>query len=323
MTNPKIGQSPQGWDTYWQGAKDSHALTAGGASHPFFLRFWKQTLEESFEGRDQVRLLDIATGSGAVLECLDSLDFSGAKSVSCVDISDAAISGVQERFPEITGIVADARSIPLPSGTFDVVTSQFGIEYAGLAAIDEAVRLLAPGGDLNLLLHIRSGAIYLECSVALDAIRKTRKSEFTERATSFFEAGFAAVKGEDKQRYEQAGLELNPAILAIESLISRYGPGVAGGTVATLYDGVKRIHGRIQYYDPEEVLNWLRKMNEELAAYEERMASMCNAALDDAAFDNQCEKLRKSGFTINCSEPLRVQEGEMPFAWILKATKLR
>ena len=56
---------------------------------------------------------------------------------TCIDISESAISTLVDRFPEVSGVVADARAIPLESESYDVAASQFGIEYAGLEAIDE------------------------------------------------------------------------------------------------------------------------------------------------------------------------------------------
>ena len=321
MNEAKDSQTTRAWDTYWKGAREAEAYSSGGVSHPLVASFWDDTLGESLGARDHTRVLDIATGSGAVVERLTQLSGDSQFDITCVDISGAAIGGVLSRFPEVGGVVADASSVPLDSSAYDLITSQFGIEYAGPSAFDEAARLLAPGGSLILLMHIAESVIYHECSAALDAVRRTQKSGFVALALHFFEAGFAAVRGADRAAYDRAALQLNPAIQELESILSDHGQQVAGDTVARLYADVQKIHSRLQYYEPDEVLGWLRTMETELSEYEERMASMCNAAIDDSAFQALCEKLRGLGLSITKSEALLPGDDPRPLAWVLQADR--
>ena len=62
--------------------------------------------------------------------------------------------------------------------------------------------------------------------------------------------------------------------------MAQYGQHVAGDTIARLYRGVDRMHRAMQRYEPDEVLNWLSRMDGELDAFERRMSSMCDSALD-------------------------------------------
>lgn len=313
----------RGWDTYWKGARDADAYTSGGVSHPAIASFWGDTLSDLFGALDRGKLLDIATGSGAVVEHISQQHGMEKCEVTCVDISNAAIEGVRSRFPNVIGVVADANSIPLDSGQYDLVTSQFGIEYAGLAAIDELTRLLAPDGTLILLMHIQPGIVFRECATARDAIERTQKSGFMRHSLRFFEAGFAAVRGADRAPYEQAALQFNPAIQELESILSEHGEHVAGDTISRLYADVQRIHSRMQYYEPNDVLDWLRNMDKELVEYEARMESMCAAAIDAKTFNEICENLRGQGFNIVSGEPLLVADDKLPIAWILRANRLQ
>ena len=311
----------RGWDTYWEGTRDAEAYASGGVSHPVVASFWDNALSDYFATREDGKILDIATGSGAVVERLTQQSGTESYEVTCVDISAAAIDVVRSRYPNVVGVVADAKSIPLDSGQYDLVTSQFGIEYAGLAAHDEASRLLATDGSLILMMHIRPGVIFDECATALDAIKRTRTSGFVTYAKRFFEAGFAAVRGADRASYDRAGLQFNPAIQEVKSVLSEHGEHVAGDTIARLYSDVQRIHGRIQYYEPDDVLSWLRTMDSELSEYEERMASMCDAATNVKIFSKVCENLRRRGLEIVTGEPLVAANDKLPIAWILHATR--
>ena len=311
----------RGWDTYWKGTGDQDSYASGGESHPAITSFWNETLGQILGPLTNPRILDIATGSGAVIENLFKHAKDTVPDITCVDISEAAIDSVRRSYPAVIGIVADAVSVPLESSRYDLVTSQFGIEYAGLDAVDEAARLVAPGGALAVLMHIRPGLIFDECHAALDAVRRLQKSEFIERSLQFFEAGFAAVQGADRAPYEQAGLHLNPAIEEVQSILSEAGDEVAGGKIARLFSDVERFHKRIQFFEPKEVMEWLRTMHREFTEYEARMASMCNAAIDRETFGDIERRLQKHGLTIGQGEPLLPANGSLPVAWALRAVR--
>ena len=322
MTESQKPAAAHGWDTYWKKTQDADSYASGGERHPAITAYWDGVLPDVLAGtRDTLRVLDIATGSGAVVESLYRNAGDAPIEVTCVDVSAAAIDSVRERYPGVTAVVADARSIPLPDKNYDLVASQFGIEYAGPEALDEAARLLAPGGRLALLMHARPGLVFNECRASLDAVRRTRQAKFVQLAVAFFEAGFAAVRGADRGPYEKAGAALNPALRKVERLLAEHGEAVAGGTVARLYRDVERIHSRIQHYAPEEVLAWLQTMNEELDAYETRMASMCEAASDKKAFRGLGQRLERQRLTITRAKPLKPGGSSLPVAWILEARR--
>lgn len=317
----KAGQPSvtEGWDTYWQGTRDADSFASRGERHPAITAFWDDALPGFLAG-DSLHVLDVATGSGAVVESLFRND-DARPDVTCVDISEAAIAKVCERYPSVSAIVSDARSIPLDDATFDLVTSQFGIEYAGTDAFDEAVRLLKPGGSLVTLNHIRPGAIYRECWASLDAVRRMKKSRFLPLALEFFEAGFAAVGGADRAAYDKAARAMNPALREVERILEDHGEDVAGGTVARLYADIETIHRRIQQYEPAEVIEWLRGMMAELDAYEARMASMSEAAMDKKTFRGLCRRLEQQGLTVVARKPLETGRGALPIAWTLHAVR--
>ncbi len=323
MNKPKTNTSPasKSWDTYWQGTADVGAYSGGGASHPAIRTFWIDFFKTTYKNYTKPVAIDIASGNGAVLEC--ALEVFGADwdNLNCVDISTAAIANISQRFPRVTATVADASNIPFEDAGYDIVSSQFGVEYAGKEAIYEAARLVAGGGRLALLLHTDAGSIHQECCESLDAIERLQKSEFIPRAIEMFQTGFSAVAGAERKAYDAAADNLAPAITAVESILKQYGPQVAGDTIAKLYNDVAQIHQRIQRYDAEEVLNWLNKMESELLAYAERMSSMGEAAIDQQAFTDISNSLESQNFSIERAEPFTIPEQELAMAWILIATK--
>lgn len=314
-------QVADNWDTYWHGTGDVGAYSRGGVTHPAILAFWDDFFQDVNQDYAAPKIIDVASGNGAVVE--RGLATFGDQQVdfTCLDVSDAAITNICERFPHVHGMVSDARSIPLDSGTFDVATSQFGVEYAGQEAIEEVARLLAPGGRLALLLHTQAGSIHQECVESLDAINQLQESSFIPHAIEMFSAGFEAVRGADRTPYEAAAKKLAPAIEALEGIMRKYGQHVAGDTIARLYNDVGQIHQRIQHYEPSDVLAWLNRMDGELVAYAGRMSSMSNAAIDSATLQSICDMLRSRDYTIQQAVPLLVSDHDLPLAWKLIASR--
>ena len=321
MNTNSPNSHPESWDKYWHGTGTTSAFSAGGASHPGLQVVWSDFFL-ALKGRfTPPRVLDLATGNGAVVESALLQLQAESPLVTCVDISESAIRNVVSRFPEVMGVVSDASSIPLESQGYDIVTSQFGVEYAGPDAIAEAARLVAKGGALGLVMHIENGSIHKECESSLAAIEATRDSNFVALATDLFRNGFAAVRGADRAPYDAAGTRFAPAVAAVEKVMDEHGNDVAGGTIAHLYDDVARIHSHMPNYDPEEVLGWLAQMDTELAAYGERMASMIAAAADKTACEQVCAQLLASGLEIHKADELLVGEETLPLAWALVATR--
>ena len=314
-------QVAAGWDVYWSGTGAAGQFSIGGVNHPLILSFWDEFFQSVKQNYTSPKMIDIASGNGAVLERAIAVVGNDYGDFSCLDVSQAAIANIQTRFPSIRGVVADASSVPLESGSFDIVTSQFGVEYAGLKAIDEAARLLAADGRLALLLHNQAGRIHQECVESLDAISRLRESGFIPLAVQLLKAGFEACRGADRAPYETAAMQLAPAIQALESIMSQYGEHVAGDTISALYSGVDRIHQNLQRYEPDQVLDWLNRMDGELEAYAERMSSMCACAIDGETFERVCAGLRHKGYATLRAEPLPTPEADAPLAWVLVATK--
>jgi len=321
QTSPP-SQTSESWDSYWQGTGDIGAFTSGGASHPAIRAFWVEYFKSVQKKFNQPKIIDIASGNGAVIECALSV-FAGQKeSISSLDISASAIDNIQKRFPDVKGIVSDAGALSKDIGSFDIVTSQFGIEYAGFDAISESAKLVADKGQLAFLMHYESGSIHQECQQSLAAIVKLRRIKFIPLAIEMFDAGFKAIRGADRSIYENAARKLAPALGELEAIMKEYGTHVAGDTIVRLYNDVANVHQRIQHYEPNDVLNWLKKIDSELDAYISRMDSMCDSAITKDDFHKIESKLKEKGFEIVTADAFYVKGIASPMAWVLIANKV-
>jgi ubiquinone/menaquinone biosynthesis C-methylase UbiE len=125
------------------------------------LRIWERELDRAgLRGNEQ--LLDLGCGRGAVLIAAARRLPSG-RAVGAdrwtrdqsgnspeVTLANAAAAGVADRVEVHT---ADMTALPFPDGSFDVVTSALAIHNiptpgGRYRAVDEAMRVLRPGGQL-------------------------------------------------------------------------------------------------------------------------------------------------------------------------------
>jgi SAM-dependent methyltransferase len=125
------------------------------------LRIWERELDRAgLQGNE--KLLDLGCGRGAVLiEAARRLPAGRAVGVDLwtrdqsgnrpeVTLANAAAAGVADRVEVHT---ADMIALPFPDGLFDVVTSALAIHNIPspderYRAVDEAMRVLRPGGQL-------------------------------------------------------------------------------------------------------------------------------------------------------------------------------
>jgi SAM-dependent methyltransferase/alkylhydroperoxidase family enzyme len=100
------------------------------------------------------RLLDIACGAGLAVE------LAALRGAQCagIDASGRLINIARDRSPNADIRIGDMHALPLDEDTFDVVTSFRGIWGTTPGALDEARRVLKPGGRLGITVwgHIKA-----------------------------------------------------------------------------------------------------------------------------------------------------------------------
>ncbi len=99
------------------------------------------------------RVLDLACGAGLALE------LAGIRGARCagIDASPRLVDVARDRMPGGDLRVGDMQALPWPDSCFDVVTSFRGIWATTPGAVEEAHRVLTPGGRLGLTVwgHIK------------------------------------------------------------------------------------------------------------------------------------------------------------------------
>lgn len=105
------------------------------------------------------RVLDIASGNGPLPRLLLSLSERADLVCDAVDLAELAPPWLDELPPSQRQRVrfhsaCPAEQLPFADASFDLVVSQWGIEYSDLGrAVPELLRVLKPRGAVRLLLH--------------------------------------------------------------------------------------------------------------------------------------------------------------------------
>ena len=93
-------------------------------------------------------VLELAAGTGVATAALRRA--LPAADITATDLNPAMVAWAADRVGGVRWRQADAQHLDLPDGSFDLVTSQFGVMFFPdrPAAFREAARVLAPGGHL-------------------------------------------------------------------------------------------------------------------------------------------------------------------------------
>lgn len=182
MHNPAdLPTEPRHWSAYWAvGYITSLPQDFVGNYDGEIAAFWRARFAEAPHG---ARVLDVCTGNGAV--ALLAADWSRVKlaafEVTATDAARLDPLALAARHPRAADLIRSVRflgsspleAISLPDAAFDLVTSQYGIEYCHPeAAAAQVARLLKAGGRFVMLTH--------ESGSDIVTTMQTERDEYTQ-----------------------------------------------------------------------------------------------------------------------------------------------
>jgi hypothetical protein len=152
------------WGRYWSLLAERSAPSgsfAGGYEGTAIGHWWRSQMQTLQQG---TRWLDLATGNGALPRIWSREVSSDDARCDAVDVAQIAappwaeaMAAAQSRRLRWHGGVS-AEFLPFDDGSFDVVMSQYGFEYAErAAALAEMARVLSTSGALRLVMHHAAG----------------------------------------------------------------------------------------------------------------------------------------------------------------------
>lgn len=315
--------SPDHWENYWGGAGAGNdprdaAVTGAGRSEAFQTAWRSFFSQAPASGNSALRVIDLACGAGVVTEIAAAALPRDALAQTVFAGADYALSAVRQ-FPKrfdskaggAFGIVADAERLPFAASSFDIAVSQFGLEYAGLNAFDEAGRLVAPGGQIMCVAHYRNGAIEDECSENARITEEILKSGvFDKMRVLFTDIANTDAVGQVRKTLRQL------------SAVAEASPPSAGlALLGRLGTDLTRLLERRAAFEPREILTWLETNKAETSMYRDRMRAMIGAALDVAQVRDIMQSWSAAGLETDEPEPMSVDPKTPPSAWRLCARR--
>ncbi|MEM8981689.1 MAG: class I SAM-dependent methyltransferase [Pseudomonadota bacterium] len=297
------------WSQYWseESPQGEVFVDASGEKHPALDEFW-QTELRSRSAND--RLLDIAAGAGSIIAALDLDRFA---SVHACDLSEPAMQRLAARFPTVKTAVCDATGLPYDDGAFDIVVSQYGIEYAGLDAFSEAARVLAPGGHIVTLSHYRGGSIDNVHERQLQAVDVLSEHRFIDKATELVSAAFT----DDRGRFDRAAEDFIPSERAVAATVKEQPHGVH----VHLHGGFRQLYAKRRQYDLSDITQWLAAMRDDVSKSIERLNAIRSVALDEISLATVRDNIIRSGLQWQQPTPFFGSDPKLPAAWVIRAHK--
>lgn len=284
------------WSHYWQADNLHSCIPSAAESYSteiaaYWVRFGRSLAKGA-------RVIDLATGNGAVPATLVKagleLDITGVDKAAIdppryLTVPDA-VRGV--RF--IGGVDLSAPD-NLP-GSFDALTSQFGLEYLPAAARAPLVaRALDRGGRFQVLIHHADSEVV-----------GPRRRDLAELNTLLANDGLMpALLAFARGRDNAGDLErLGRQHLAQSSTMTRR----LSGQVLAALDRILTAYETRQSHSRQLAVD----LHTRVTAEAERLRQLVDAALDEAGVHDLCSSLHSAGLQVADCRPMRISSSDSP-----------
>lgn len=321
-----LAERRRSWTNYWAtGALHSCLGSFEGNYAGEVPEAWREALAALPAGAS---VLDVCTGNGALpaMFLTEPLGANLAR-INAVDLAQIRPDWLRQLEPAARERVAfqggvQVESLPFEDGSFDLVCSQFGIEYSDLGrSLPEVARVLKPGGRFAVVLHDvdslmcrnareeRSHLAWMATQVPI--ARAAELCRFVARAVT--PAGREALAADPAA--ERARQRLNEVMAAMTLRAQEHVvPDVLVQSQRTIFGAIQASMQSGEVETGLQALAWLR---EQLLESDLRLAELLDCALDQAALDRF---LAGTGLVEESRRSLSFPGGER-LGWWLQARK--
>ena len=298
--------SNPGWRDYWKADRRASCMPENERTAEEIAALWQRWFAECPAGG---RILDIATGNGIVLAHAAAAGRANdrAFALTGVDLADIDplryVSSLEDdlRAARFIGGVA-AEQLPFEDRSFDVVVSQYGLEYADLRrALAEAARVLEPGGTLHWLAHSAGSEVVLqnrEQALEVDYL-------LAPRGPVYYMNTFVARQRRGKDMQYSVEM-LNESFAAAYEFCRVHPPAKV---VQEVCSGFVDIANRWQAYDPADLARMLQETEQRLIDHRSRIQSLLSAAMTSERLQTAHALLSQEPWESPTMTEVRVGEG--------------
>lgn len=305
------------WTSYWQ--------TGTGASC-FSGRDLELRLNEVWQGHvaglaDGARVLDLATGNGTVARSCAAAARALNRRLQITAVDAAQID--PPRFvPDPQQLFRDVQfrggvkleSLPFADREFDGVVSQFGFEYAEeAAAAREAARVLAPAGQLRLIIHARDGAVAGDIRYRVERLQSVLGGD---GPVALVLALARAAEAGDTQLLKQKSAHL-PAAIELTKELGRNPP--ADDSALFYASECLSLWAQRDNYWPADLRRSVEQGVETARGVVLRQEQMLRVARTANDIERLGKRLADAGLSPAAATPIHDENRGVQIAWLLEA----
>lgn len=262
------------WKQFWQSGHIASCMPDREATEQEIGSHWR----EFFAGLPaDSRILDVATGNGVLLRQAATTEQGASFELVGVDL--AAIDPLNDAPGELAAHPklrfvgeTDAASLPFDDTSFDVVVSQYGLEYADLTeALTEVERVLGAGGRLHWLAHSEQSEV-----VAQNRDRHRQIDLLLAKDGPLDAMGQLVAR---LKRGKNPGLAMNrldKSMRAAEAFLREHPPA---DIVREVCRGLADTANRWQAYRPDDLDKMVEHSRRQLRAHRQRILDLGEAVL--------------------------------------------
>ena len=309
-----------GWRNYWKENRNASCVPENPATAQEIDARWLRFFSELADGS---RILDVATGNGVLLAHAATAAERAGKNFLLTGIDLADINPVRyvSNLPEglgqakFIGRVA-AEKLPFSDACFDVVVSQYGLEYAGLeAALAEVERVLVAGGQLHWLAHSR------ESTIVAQNQDQSKQVDFLLSPDSPMQAMRLLIAKIKKHRNVGHSMSTLSTSLRKAEDYCRDNPPAA--VVREVCTEITQIAQRWQAYYPNDLVKMLDDSKQQLMAHRQRINDLRASVMTSDREEVVRKKLRASHWQGLSLVTLRVGSASSPIGTIISARRAK
>ena len=266
----RTGKGADHWERFWNATDAPQHEDA--IRLPVLDPTWKSLLADLEFQRDDFLTIELACGSGSVSKHFKNKgQFTKATKIG-FDASTNALKRLQHGELPVSG---NLERLPFARGSVDLLTSQFGIEYAGVSSIEAALDCVACSGYFIFVMHIADGSIFDECGKNLAAVDAFSSSGFVDAASALLSALWSQAPKPEQllllKRFQSALAMVEPQLVVLPD-------GQGRDTALQTYNAIADMVEAPDSYDEVSIGNWFQQTEAELRSYCARMQQMRDAA---------------------------------------------
>lgn len=310
------------WTSYWRSGQARSCFASSLSIDRRLALIWESLVDEL---PDNARILDLATGNGTVAATC------AARARMCnkrmhIEGVDAADINPRACIPDPQRLLCDIRflggvrleALPFEDCAFDAVVSQFGLEYASEEqACAEAMRVLAPDGRLQLVMHARDGAITLDIRLRLERLQRVLADDGP--VTLALALSRAADAG-DLELMKRKSAQL-PAAVELTRRLAAHPPS---DDAALFYSAeFLQLWAQRESYRASDLRRSIEQGWSNACGVAARQAQALQAARSAEDISRVCARLAAGGLTLGVTREIRDDVRDVQIAWMIQARRAR